>query len=162
MIVDLTAELVPGWHACLDAVAREREWLLLHEAPPLDGARAFQQRLRDDGGVAVVDLAGDAVTGWCDVQRLTWAGCGHVGHLGIGVAAAHRGRGIGRSLLRAALARCAAAGITRIEAEVFTHNVRSIRLLAGHGFEVEGMRRQVRLLEAHWDDAILLARITGR
>ena len=161
-IVDLDAALVPAYHACLDAVAREREWLLLHEAPPVEACASFQERLRSDGGVAVVALAGKAVVGWCDVQRLTWAGCGHVGRIGIGVAASHRARGIGRELLRAALKRCAAAGITRIEAEVFAHNVRSVRLLAGHGFEVEGMRRRVRLFEAKWDDALLLAWLSER
>lgn len=159
MIVDLTPNLVPAYRECLDAVAREREWLLLHEAPPLESCLAFQERLRADGGVAVAAVDGAAVVGWCDVQRLAWAGCTHVGHLGIGVAASHRGRGIGRSLLLAAIARCAATGITRIEAEVFAHNVRSVRLLAGNGFEVEGVRRQVRLLEARWDDALMLARI---
>lgn len=159
VIVDLLPALVPAYRDCLDAVAREREWLLLHEAPPLDACQAFQERLRGDGGVAVVACDGPDVVGWCDVQRQAWAGCSHAGRIGYGVRPAWRGKGIGRRLLREALERCAAAGISRIEAEVFTHNVASVRLLGAHGFQVEGMRRRVRLLEAQWDDALLLARI---
>jgi RimJ/RimL family protein N-acetyltransferase len=159
LIRDLTDDLIASYRACLDGVAREREWLLLHEAPPLDACQAFQARLRDDGGVAVVAVENATVVGWCDVQRVPWAGCTHAGRLGIGLARSHRGRGLGRELLRAALARCDAGGITRIEAEVFTHNARSVRLLVAHGFQVEGLRRQVRCLEGQWDDALLLARL---
>ena len=35
-IVPITDALIPGFHAVLDAVARERRYLSLLEAPPLD------------------------------------------------------------------------------------------------------------------------------
>jgi hypothetical protein len=69
-IVPARDEHVEGFNRCVDAVARERRYLGMLEAPPLDAWRAFVTSVLERGGVCLValDAAGEVV-GWCDIQR---------------------------------------------------------------------------------------------
>ncbi len=58
---------------------------------------------------------------------------------GLAVADAARGRGVGRALLRAALAKAAADGATRITLRVLGHNGPARALYEAEGFTVEGV-----------------------
>lgn len=82
-----------GCHFCLDAVAREGRWLSRLQAAPLERYAAFWNSLREARAPQVVALDGDTVVGWCDVIPDTSPVRSHVGRLGIGVLATHRGRG---------------------------------------------------------------------
>ena len=94
-----------------------------------------------------------------------------VAELGIYVAAAARGRGVGSTLLRELIARAEAAGIWTLQAGIFPENRASLALHARHGFRTVGRREGLGKMPPHgpragqWRDVMLLERrseITGR
>ncbi len=81
----------------------------------------------------------------------------HVADLGLLVAATHRRRGVGRSLLEQAVAWAEAAGVTKLELHVFPWNEPAIALYESFGFEREGYRKRQYIREGQAVDAILMA-----
>lgn len=157
-IVPTDDEHVEGFHAAVGAVARERRWIGLVDAPPLEASRAFVQAVREGGGVHLVALAADGtVVGWCDVHRGEREGFRHVGHFGMGLVDGWRGLGLGRRLAEAAIAAGWAAGMERIELEVFASNANAIALYEKLGFATEGVKRRARKIDGAYDDNILMA-----
>ena len=162
----MTARIVPllprharGFHAALDDVAREGRFLAMTEAPPLAAARRFIRNGVTAGSVQFVALVEETVVGWCDISRLTWSTRRHSGTLGMGVVAGQRGRGIGRALLDATLARADETGLTRVELRVRIDNLPAIRLYEHCGFEVEGTCRRYLQHEGTYYDALIMARL---
>ena len=157
-IVPTGEEHVEGFHAAVDVVARERRYLGLVEAPPLEASRAFVQAVQAGGGVHLVAVAEDgAVVGWCDIHRSEREGFRHVGHVGMGLLPAYRERGLGRRLMEAALAKGWESGMERIELEVFASNPRAIALYEKLGFVTEGVKRRARKLDGRYDDNVQMA-----
>jgi ribosomal protein S18 acetylase RimI-like enzyme len=86
---------------------------------------------RDAAGVFVAEEAGEIVgfiTTWHDGS----AGIGHIPNLA--VAATHRNRGLGRSLLEYALAHFRAAGLTHAKIETLAQNAVGNHLYPSLGF----------------------------
>lgn len=153
-----TSELyVDSFHRCLDAVARERRFLAFLEAPPVGALREFIRAIVSRGAIQFLALDGDAVVGWCDVLARDLEGFTHVGALGMGVASSHRRRGIGERLVTAALERSRAAGLERVELEVFRSNGPAIALYEKLGFTHEGTKRGARKLDGVYDDTEMMA-----
>jgi RimJ/RimL family protein N-acetyltransferase len=154
-----TAEFhIPGLHAALDQVAKERRYLAFLSAPPLGATREFIRALIGGAGVQVVAVTEDErVVGWCDIIRMPLEGFDHTGRLGMGLLAPYRGQGIGRRLALAAIEAARAAGMERIELEVLGSNVNAIRLYEKLGFVHEGVKRRARKLDGAWDDNVLMA-----
>ena len=148
---------VESFHRCLDAVARERRYLAFVEAPPVAALREFVRAIVAAGAIQVLALEGDIVVGWCDVLSRPMEGFRHVGALGMGVAASHRRRGVGEQLAKAALEQSRAAGLSRVELEVFASNQAAIKLYKKLGFEHEGVKRSARHLDGAYDDVVLMA-----
>jgi len=61
----------------------------------------------------------------------------------LGILEPHRGRGIGRRLLREAETLALARGVHRMQLRVLTGNVRAIGLYLKEGYRVEGLMEQV-------------------
>ena len=158
-VVPVERRHVAGFREVLDGVARERRYLAFLEAPPparirrfvLDGLRAGISQ-----HVAVDD---ERVVGWCDVVPKSHDTLRHSGTLGMGVAASHRGIGVGTALLRATLEGAVARGLTRIELVVRTDNVPAIELYRRHGFELEGRLRRYVMVDGVAYDALQMARL---
>lgn len=146
-----------SFRACLDAVARERRWLAMVEAPPLDEVRAFLERQRRLGMIQLVAAEGARVVGWCDVIPKPIEGFRHSSDLGMGLLPEQRGRGLGRALLEGTLARARRAGVLRVELEVYASNAAAIALYEGCGFRHEGRRRRARLLDGAFEDVVEMA-----
>jgi ribosomal protein S18 acetylase RimI-like enzyme len=146
-----------AFRACLDAVARERRWLTLLEAPPLDRMRAFLETQRKRGMVQLVAVARDEIVGWCDVIPKQVEGFRHSSDLGMGLRADWRGRGLGRALLEGTLERARGAGLLRVELEVYASNTTAITLYEHAGFRHEGRRRRARLLDGTCEDVVEMA-----
>jgi len=148
----ITESDIESFHACLDAVAREKKYLALHEAPPLESVRGFVQSNIASGAPQFVARENSSVVGWCDVLPGWHHSRRHCGSLGIGMLPAYRGKGLGRRLLEACISRAWEAGLTRIELEVREDNPRAIKLYEELGFEHEGLRRQAMLVDGiHYD-----------
>jgi RimJ/RimL family protein N-acetyltransferase len=153
---------IPGLHAALDQVAKERRWLAFVAAPPLTATREYVRALMGGGGVEMVAVTEDErVVGWCDIVRVPMEGFEHTGRLGMGLLAPYRGQGIGRRLAQAAIEAARAAGMERIELEVLASNSAAIRLYEKLGFGHEGIKRRARHLDDAWDDLVLMALVAS-
>ena len=85
----------------------------------------------------------------------------HVADLGLMVAAAHRRRGIGRTLLEQAVGWARESGVEKLELHVFPHNEPAIKLYEQFGFEREGLRRDHFRRGGRLVDAVLMAYRVG-
>lgn len=138
-----------AWFALFTAVAAEGLWL--GAETPLDRAA---RRERFEGGVAAPDalsllaVAGGRVVGDLSVQLRRG-----VAELGMLVAAAWRGRGVGSTLLEAGLAWAADVEAHKVFLEVWPHNAAAIALYRKYGFVEEGrLRRHYRRKNGElWD-----------
>ncbi|HEX5798494.1 MAG TPA: GNAT family N-acetyltransferase [Gaiellaceae bacterium] len=100
-----------------------------------------------------------AVLGWAALapvsDRCVYGG---VVENSVYVAAAARGRGVGRALLDALVASTEAAGIWTIQTGIFPENESSIRLHERAGFRIVGRRERLGQLDGEWRDVLLLER----
>lgn len=157
-IVATTEAYVPGFHACVDAVARERRYLGFVEGPPLSASREFVRGVLEGGGVHIVAIdPDDHVVGWCDIVRDAREGFRHTGTLGMGLLPRFRGMRLGRRLAEAAIQSAWEQGLERISLVVFASNGRAIALYRRLGFEQEGVRRRARKLAGEYDDEVMMA-----
>ena len=104
------------------------------------------------------DEAG-AVIGWAAIspfsQRKCYAG---VAEVGIYVAAAARGEGVGRALLEAVIESSEAHGIWTLQGATIAANTASLALQARCGFRVVGHRERIAQRDGVWHDTILTER----
>jgi ribosomal protein S18 acetylase RimI-like enzyme len=145
---------VEAFRHCLDLVARERRWLAFLEAPPIEQVRSFLAQN------ALIQFLADhkgQIVGWCDVTANPREGFRHSGALGMGLLPAFRGGGLGRKLLRETVAAAQAAGIIRVELEVYPSNERAIALYESFGFVHEGRKKSARLLDGKAEDFLCMA-----
>jgi RimJ/RimL family protein N-acetyltransferase len=144
-----------------DTIARERRYLPIFEAPPLDDVRRYIQDAIEKDNPAIVAIGGDAVVGWCDIRRDAQPTGTHRGVLGMGVVPAWRARGVGSRLIEAALGLARERCFVRIELEVYADNHPAIALYKKFGFVREGVRRDAIAIDGRYCDSILLAIVDG-
>lgn len=91
-IVPIAISHADSFHAGLDAVARERKYLAIVEAPPLERLREFiaDNVARDVPQFVAVD--DERVIGWCDIVPASPQAIQHRGTLGMGILASYRGK----------------------------------------------------------------------
>ena len=160
-IVPIAEEHIDGFRQALDSVARERRYLAMLEAPAPKEVRAFVLQNIKAGVPQVVAIEAREVVGWCDVLPKARAALRHSGVLGLGVVAAHRGRGIGSRLLQAALQAAWQSGLTRIELTVRVDNERARRLYERFGFAIEGLCKRHMRIDGEYHDSYLMALLHG-
>ena len=107
--------------------------------------------------VAIDDT--DHVLGWVALSpvsgRCVYAG---VAEVSVYVAAAARGCGVGRALMRALVAESEQHGLWTLQAGIFPENMASVRLHEAVGFRVVGRRERIGQLRGVWRDTLLLER----
>jgi RimJ/RimL family protein N-acetyltransferase len=157
-IVPITEEHIPGFCAVVDVVARERKYLAFLEAPPLENVTRFVRNNIEQGFPQFVVPSAGTVVGWCDVlpnrSRVIYS---HCGTLGVGLLPEHRGKGVGRQLMRRTIDAAFAFGLTRIELTVREANLNAIALYKSLGFEVEGMHRRAVRIEGEYENLYSMA-----
>jgi RimJ/RimL family protein N-acetyltransferase len=156
-ILPIAEEHIAGFHAAVDSVARERRYLAMLEAPPIEESAKFVRRNVRKGFPQFVAFAGGRVVGWCDISPMVRETMTHGGVLGIGVIEGYRHGGIGTALMRAALARAKEIGLTRVELTVREDNLRAKALYEKVGFAVEGVKRRAALFDGKYYDLILMS-----
>lgn len=150
-----------SFHACLDAVARERRYLAQVQAPPLEKLRAFVGDSVAQDAAQYVAVLGDQVVGWCDVFAHWAYALQHVGTLGMGVAAPYRGQGIGRRLILKTLEHACAKGIYRVTLEAREDNHSAIRLYESVGFVHEARAACALRFDGVFFAGVQMARLQG-
>jgi RimJ/RimL family protein N-acetyltransferase len=156
-IVPISPALIEDYRRAVDAVARERRYLAILEAFPMERTRDFVLRLLAAGDPIHVALANGAVVGWCDIQRHPFPTHAHRGMLGIGVLAEYRCRGVGLGLIQQTLDAGFANGLVRIELSVRADTLHAMRLYEKVGFAVEGVLRDAVFVDGEYHDAIAMA-----
>jgi RimJ/RimL family protein N-acetyltransferase len=141
----------------LDVVAREKRFLALTQAPPMDEAFAFLRNIVDHDHPHFVALLDERVVGWCDILPAFGDARRHLGVLGIGLAPEARHRGLGAILMRATIAKAWDQGLTRIELTVRTDNHNARALYERMGFEHEGIKRRAFLIDGVYHDLHAMA-----
>jgi ribosomal protein S18 acetylase RimI-like enzyme len=157
-VVPIERRHIAGFREVLDGVARERRYLAFLEAPPMTRIRRFVLDGLRAGISQYVAVDGERVVGWCDVTPKSHETLRHSGVLGMGVAASHRGLGVGSALLRATLDGALSRGLTRIELVVRADNEAAIGLYHRYGFEMEGRLRRYIVVDGTAFDALQMAR----
>ena len=103
-----------------------------------------------------------AVLGWAALSpispRVCYAG---VAEVGIYVAAAAHGRGLGRALLEALIQSAEAHGIWTLQGATIAGNAASLAVQARCGFRVVGRRERIAKRDGVWHDTILTERRSG-
>jgi RimJ/RimL family protein N-acetyltransferase len=131
---------VDGILTLFEAVASERQHILTE--PPIDRERRSRQFLEtvrsDDAQVFVAEADGEVV------GELTAFGRTSTGPatIGMAVAAAWRGRGVGTALMEACVEWAREAGVHKLSLEVFPWNEPAIALYRKFGFVEEGRLRK--------------------
>jgi len=101
------------------------------------------------------------------LDLLGWAALGRVSaravyrgvaEVSVYVAAAVRGRGVGRALLEGLVADSEAAGVWMLQASIFPENETSIHLHLACGFREVGRRERIGRHHDVWRDTVLLER----
>jgi L-amino acid N-acyltransferase YncA len=110
-------------------------------------------------GVRLVAELDRRVAGWAALSDYSDRCCYRgVAEVSVYVAADVRGRGVGRALLDAVIARSEAAGMWTLQAGIFPENKPSLRLHLGCGFRLVGVRERLGELAGVWRDVLLLER----
>jgi RimJ/RimL family protein N-acetyltransferase len=148
-----------AFRAAVDIVARERKYIALVEAPPIEQVRAFVARNVEHGYPQIV--VDGAVVGWCNVPPASRAVSAHVGDLFMGLLPDFRGKGFGERLLRQAVQDADVFGFRRIELGVFATNTAAAALYRKVGFVEEGIKRMAILVDGTYHDEIIMARLKG-
>jgi phosphinothricin acetyltransferase len=106
----------------------------------------------------VAELDG-GLAGWCALSPTSERHCYRgVAEESVYVAGWAQGRGVGRALLEAVIARSEDAGIWTLQAGIFPENKPSLRLHLGCGFRLVGVRERLGESEGVWRDVLLLER----
>ena len=105
----------------------------------------------------LVAIEDSRIVGWVALAPTSSRACyAGVAESSVYVAESARGRGIGRALIEALIARARAGGIWTIQAGMFPENAASIALHESIGFRLVGRFERIAQLDGVWRDTILL------
>jgi ribosomal protein S18 acetylase RimI-like enzyme len=149
---------IPSYREALDLVAREKIYIEMIEAPPLEKVREFQMGLISKNGPVYYAVQDQQVVGWCDVFPKDNPRQKHRGGLGMGILPSFRGQGLGSQLMDAVLRHSKLFGLEKIELQVYTTNTPAISLYKKFGFVEEGLTRSYRKVDGVTFDALSMAK----
>ena len=101
----------------------------------------------------------NTVLGWAALSPVSQRSCyAGVAEVGIYVAAAARGRGVGRALLEAVIESAESHGIWTLQGATIAENAASLALQARCGFRIVGRRERIAKRDGVWHDTMLTER----
>jgi phosphinothricin acetyltransferase len=108
----------------------------------------------------LVAVAGGAVVGWASLNVFNARRAyDHVADLSIYVERGWRGRGVGRQLLEALIARARVIGYHKLVLAAFPFNQAGMQAYRRAGFREVGIYREQGLLDGKWVDTIVMEKI---
>ena len=156
-ILPISEEYIESFCMAVDEVARESKYLAFLKGPALPMVRAFVLENIKDNWPHVIAIINNKVVGWCDIISLHRHVHEHVGSLGMAVLASYRGQGIGKALMKVALAQAHTKGLTRIELTVRENNKNAIALYKKFGFKEEGFHPKAIRINGIYENQISMA-----
>jgi putative acetyltransferase len=129
---------------------------------PFQSTEIWRQRLTPDNErvVQLVALHQGAVIGNIGLEQFLRIRRSHAGSLGMGVAVAWQGKGVGTKLLAAALDIADNwMNLQRVELSVYSDNEAAIGLYRKFGFETEGLFRDYAVRDGMLVDTLSMARL---
>ena len=142
----------------VNRVKDERKYLFYTLRFPAGGTGKYIESHNLAGNPVLGAFTRDGVlAGWIDFSVGGFEEVSHVGTIGMGVAAEHRGRGLGQSLMRACIESARRLGLEKLELEVFATNAAARGLYRKMGFIEEGCIKRKRKFEGAYDDLICMA-----
>ena len=107
----------------------------------------------------LVARAADGVIGWAALtpvsSRCVYEG---VAEVSVYIAAAARGRGVGKALLGALVAAAEQAGIWTLQSSMFPENKASVAIHQTNGFRIVGRRERIAQQHGVWRDTLIMER----
>jgi len=130
-------------------------------APSVEAQRILVRKAQAaERACILLAWAGEEMVGQADLWPGEQPDVAHAGTLGISVAKAWRGAGLGRRLMAATIAQAKAwEGFCRIELEVTAWNARAIGLYESLGFVVEGAKRKALNRRGRHEDLLVMGLI---
>jgi putative acetyltransferase len=130
---------------------------------PMPTRELWRKRLAEtaEGHYVFVACAGEEIVGNAGLHPVALSPRrAHALAIGLAVAAAWQGRGVGKALVGTLVDFADRwLPVTRLELTVFTDNERAIALYRRFGFEVEGTHREYALRDGRYADVLAMARI---
>ena len=106
----------------------------------------------------VAELDGEVV-GWTALSPVSTRECyAGVAESSIYVADGHRGRGVGKALIRQQVIAADHAGLWTLQTAIFTENRAGIALHHAAGYRTVGIRERIAQLNGAWHDTVLIER----
>lgn len=147
-----------SFHEALSAVAKERVYIEMIEAPSLEKVSSYQSELISKNGPVFYAINQEHVVGWCDIFPEENPRLSHRGSLGMAIIPEFRGKGLGSELLGRALDHAKKFGLEKVELNVYTTNLSAIALYKKFGFQQEGLIRSYRKLDGQYYDCFVMGK----
>ncbi len=147
-----------GMHALYNDPAVCRQVLQM----PFQSLEVWRKRLADTNErlLRLVAVQAGEVIGSCTLEQYARSRQSHVGGIGMGVAVAWQGKGVGTQLLGAALEVADNwMNLHRVELTVYVDNEPAQALYRKFGFETEGRLRDYAVRDGVFVDALSMARL---
>lgn len=147
-----------GMHALYNEPAVCRQVLQM----PFQSLEVWRKRLADTNErlLRLVAVQAGEVIGNCTLEQYSRSRQSHVGGIGMGVAVAWQGQGVGTQLLGAALEVADNwMNLHRVELTVYADNEPAQALYRKFGFETEGRLRDYAVRDGVFVDALSMARL---
>lgn len=157
VIVYSAEQYATSFNKSLDQVAREQKYLAMVEAPSVEATVRFVKSMVEQNAAQYFAMIEDEVVGWCNISPYSRITMKHTGALGMGVIAAHRGKGIGEKLLWKCIEHAWNSGLERIELEVYADNPAAVALYKKLGFQQEGLKAKARKFNGEYKDTTVMA-----
>lgn len=151
-IVPSSTVWVESFRACIGAVAGEKKYLLMTEAPPESKLVAFITGMAKKQNPQFLALVNDTVIGWSDLRRLDEDRT--AGELGMGVKDGFRGQGVGHALFQVCIKAAWDLGFDKVQLKVYQNNQRAIDFYIAHGFREEKRLKNFAKLDGVPQDAL--------
>ena len=129
---------------------------------PFQSTEVWRKRLAPDNErvVQLVALHQGSVIGNIGLEQYSRIRRSHAGSVGMGVATAWQGKGVGSKLLAAVLDIADNwMNLHRVELTVYADNEAAIGLYRKFGFETEGLFRDYAVRDGQWVDTLSMARL---
>lgn len=126
--------------------------------------RVYRRRFRrpwHDRSAQIVAIRDGKVVGHLYIQREGHPVTRHVATLGISVAAAERGKGVGTALMAESVRWARRVGVEKIVLSVYPHNTAAVALYRRFGFVDEGRLQRHSRKSSGYEDEILMATWIG-